>query len=322
MLRELLLDKHYACRWQAYIGRRQTHALHQSGICQVIAEYLRTNHLHPLGDEALPRKLKDRVYRALGGQSLSLGTLRWFIEAFEMSPDDTATLLRLAGSHAPGGTVIGRSLVKPGVLPPRRHRTVSLQEWHRVGPDGLPESHRSLHLIRANERLDRYPYIFDTDAASVRVVHGGRASEPYALDNGLYAVDIMLDQTLDVGETASMEYETTFWYRTPPPQEFRRASSGRIDNLDLRSNSPSGCRRRSGGANGRPWTALRYLRTGGRTLRRACTGIWTRSSALSSAFAGNMPSAEMFVDPDGSVGQHAREQHQGRDCGGQRQRDD
>ena len=61
-----------------------------------------------------------------------------------------------------------------------------------------------------------------------------RASEPYALDNGLYAVDIMLDQTLDVGETASMEYETTFWYRTPPPQEFRRASSGRIDNLDLR----------------------------------------------------------------------------------------
>lgn len=234
MLRELLLDKHYACRWQAYIGRRQTHALHQSGICQVIAEYLRTNHLHPLGDEALPRKLKDRVYRALGGQSLSLGTLRWFIEAFEMSPDDTATLLRLAGSHAPGGTVIGRSLVKPGVLPPRRHRTVSLQEWHRVGPDGLPESHRSLHLIRANERLDRYPYIFDTDAASVRVVHGGRASEPYALDNGLYAVDIMLDQTLDVGETASMEYETTFWYRTPPPQEFRRASSGRIDNLDLR----------------------------------------------------------------------------------------
>jgi phytoene dehydrogenase-like protein len=71
-------------------------------------------------------------------------------------------------------------------------------------------------------------------AASVRVVRGGRASEPYALDNGLYAVDIMLDQTLEVGETGSMEYETTFWYRTPPPQEFRRASSGRIDNLDLR----------------------------------------------------------------------------------------
>lgn len=233
MLRELLLEKRYARRWQAHIARRQAHALHQSGICQVIAEYLWANALQPAGDEDLPRKLKDRVYRALGGQSLSLGTLRWFIEAFEMTPDDTARLLRSAGSREPG-TVIGRSVVRPGVLPPRRHHTVSLHERHRVGPDGLPESHRTMHVIRANERLDRYPYIFDTDAASVRVVQGGRAGEPYALDSGLYAVDIVLTRPLEAGETATMGYETTFWYRTPPPQEFRRASSGRIENLDLR----------------------------------------------------------------------------------------
>ena len=31
-----------------------------------------------------------------------------------------------------------------------------------------------------------------------------------------------------------MECETTFWYRTPPPPEFRRAASGRIENVDLR----------------------------------------------------------------------------------------
>ncbi len=234
MLRDLLLHKQYAHRWQAHIGRRQAHALHQSGICQVIAEYLWANDLQPVTDEELPRKLKDRVYRALRGQSLSLGTLRWFIEAFEMSPEDTAALLRLADSHSAGHTVIGRSVLHPGVLPPRRYRTVSLHEWHRVGPDGLPESHRTLHLIRAKERLDRYPYIFDTDAASVRVVQGGRAGQPYALDNGLYAVDIVLARPLEQGETTSMECETTFWYRTPPAQEFRRASSGLIENVDLR----------------------------------------------------------------------------------------
>ncbi|MFT3860364.1 hypothetical protein [Micropruina sp.] len=233
-LRELLLEPPYATRWQRHIARRQSHALHQSAICQVIAEYLWANDLQPAGDGALPRKLKDRVYRALGGQSLSLGTLRWFIEAFEMTPEHTATLLRLAGPQASGGTVIGGSLVSPGTLPPRRHRTVSLHEWHRVGPDGLPESHRTVHVIRAVERLDRYPYVFDTDAATVRVVHGGRSGKPYALDNGLYAVDIMPTTPLEPGQTASMEYETTFWYRTPPPQEFRRASTGRIENLDLR----------------------------------------------------------------------------------------
>ena len=233
-LRELLLDERYAERWQAHVARRQSHALHQSGICQVIAGYLIDNNLQPPDGEELARKLKDRVYRALGGQSLSLGTLRWFIEAFEMSPADTATLLRLAGTRASDSTVIGGSVVRRGTLPERHHHTVSLHEWHRVGPDGLPESHRTVHVIRANGRLERYPYIFDTDAASVRVVQGGRAGQPYALDNGLYAVDIVLTRPLYPGETASMECETTFWYRTPPPPEFRRASIGRIENLDLR----------------------------------------------------------------------------------------
>lgn len=232
-LRELLLDKQYADRWRPYVGRRQAHALHQSSICHVIADYLVDNQLQP-DDDDLARKLKDRVHRALAGQSLSLGTLRWFIEAFEMTPHDTADLLALAGPKAPNCTVIGGSVVGRGTLPQRHHHTVSLHEWHRVGPDGLPESHRTVHVIRANDRLERYPYIFDTDAASVRVVQGGRAGQPYALDNGLYAVDIVLTRPLSPGETASMEYETTFWYRTPPPPEFRRASSGRIDNIDLR----------------------------------------------------------------------------------------
>lgn len=233
-LRELLLDDNYAPLWQARIGRRQAHVLHQSGVCQVIAEYLWANGLQPVEDEELPRKLKDRVHRALGGRSLSLGTLRWFIEAFEMSAADTAALLRLASSSGAGDAVVGRGIAAPGVLPPRRHRTVSLRERHRVGPDGLPESHRTVHVIRANEPLDRYPYIFDTDAAGVRVVHGGRCGDPYALDDGLFAVDIMLTRPLRAGETASMEYETTFWYRTPPPQEFRRGTAGLIENLDLR----------------------------------------------------------------------------------------
>ncbi len=234
-LRELLLDPRYACLWQARIGRRQAHALHQSGICQVIAEYLWANGLQPSDHEALPRKLKDRVYRALAGSSLSLATLRWFIEAFEMTPDDAATLLRLAGSADAGDTLIGgRAVVRAGVLPPRRHRTVSLRDCHRIGPDGLPESHRTVQVIRAEEELDRYPCVFDTDAACFRVVKGGRCGEPYALGDGLFAIDILLDEPLAPGETTAVEYETTFWYRTPPPPEFRRAAVDRLTDVDLR----------------------------------------------------------------------------------------
>ncbi len=233
-LRTLLLDPQYACRWQAHISRRQAHALHQSGICQVIADYLWANQLHPAEDGALPRKLKDRVYRALAGSSLSLATLRWFIEAFEMSSDHATTLLRLAGTVNAGDAVIGRAVVRPGVLPPRRHRTVSLQDRHRIGPDGLPASHRTVQVIRADDDLDRYPCVFDTDAACFRVVRGGRSGEPYALGDGLYAVDLLLTEPLRAGRTATIEYETTFWYRTPPPPEFRRAASDQLANVDLR----------------------------------------------------------------------------------------
>ncbi|MFT3833126.1 MAG: hypothetical protein QM711_07365 [Micropruina sp.] len=233
-LRELLLDPQYACLWQARVGRRQSHALHQSGICQVLAEYLWTNGLQPVDDEALPRKLKDRVYRALAGSSLSLATLRWFIEAFEMSPDHAAALLRLAGSAEPGGMLIGgRAVVAPGVLPPRRHRTVALQDRHQIGPDGLPASHRTVQVIRAEDELDRYPCVFDTDAAGFRVVRGGTCGEPYALGERLFGIDVMLAEPLRRGETATVEYETTFWYRTPPPPEFRRAAVDLLTNVSL-----------------------------------------------------------------------------------------
>ncbi len=232
-LRTLLLDPQYACRWQARIGRRQAHALHQSGICQVIADYLWANDLHPADDDALPRKLKDRVYRALAGSSLSLATLRWFIEAFDMTSEDAARLLRIAGSVDAGDAVIGRAVVRPGVLPPRLHRTLSLQDCHVIGPDGLPASHRTVQTISAEEPLDRYPCVFDTDAACIRVVRGGHCGEPYALGAGLYAVDVLLDEPLRCGQTTQIEYETTFWYRTPPQAEFRRAAARHLANVDL-----------------------------------------------------------------------------------------
>lgn len=233
-LSALLLQPNYARRWQEHITRRQSHALHQSAVCQVIADYLWSSGLHPITDEKLPRTLKDRVYRALTGQSLSLGTLRWFIEAFEMTGQDTADLLRLAEPHGAHATLVAGRSVAPGTLPPKHHETLRLDEVHKVGPDGLPESHRTVHTIRAVEDLDRYSCVFDTDAASIRVLRGGHSGQPYALDQGLYAVDIILDEPLLAGQTTTVEFHTTFWYRSAPPAELRRATSGRIAELSLR----------------------------------------------------------------------------------------
>jgi hypothetical protein len=115
------------------------------------------------------------------------------------------------------------------------HRTVSLHEWHVVGPDGLPARHRTLHVVRAlRDGLTSYTYRFDSAGASVRVLRGGTARPPRPDIAGLTAVELELPRPLAAGETASLEYETTFHWRAVPPPEVRRAMRQRVERLDMR----------------------------------------------------------------------------------------
>lgn len=115
------------------------------------------------------------------------------------------------------------------------HRTVSLHEWHLVGPDGLPVRHRTVHVLRAlRPGLRAYTYRFDSSEATVRVLRGGRAGTPRTDEQGLTAVDLELPRPLAAGETASLEYETTFSWRAVPPPEVRRAMRQRVERLDMR----------------------------------------------------------------------------------------
>jgi hypothetical protein len=115
------------------------------------------------------------------------------------------------------------------------HRTVSLHEWHVVGPDGLPVRHRTVHVLRAlRPGLSVYTYRFDSRDARVRALKGCRASAPRPDADGLMAVDLDLPRPLAVGETAALEYETLFDWRSVPPPELRRGMRQRVERLDMR----------------------------------------------------------------------------------------
>jgi hypothetical protein len=115
------------------------------------------------------------------------------------------------------------------------HRTVSLHEWHVIGPDGLPLRHRTVHVLRAlRAGLSSYTYRFDSREARVRAVRGCQASPPRPDVDGLMAVDLALPRPLAAGETASLEYETLFdWHSVPPPR-LRRGMRQRVERLDMR----------------------------------------------------------------------------------------
>jgi hypothetical protein len=116
------------------------------------------------------------------------------------------------------------------------HRTLSLHEWHRIGPDGLPLRHRTMHVIRALQPgLRSYTYRFDRSEAEVETVRGARPGEPYADETaGLTAVDLVFPHPLEAGETVSFEYVTVFHWTSVPPPHFRRAARHPVERLDVR----------------------------------------------------------------------------------------
>lgn len=237
-LRELLTDyEPYRRVWEQAAQAHQHHGreITQAMVCDVLAK-----HLWQSGDAErdvdLPRRLKDRVSRALSGSALSNETLSWFIDAFDMNDLHRAELWAMLSGGDPARVVV----VPPEDAMPEaeascpRYQTISLHEFHTVGADGLPLAHRTLHVIRALEDVHSYSYRFDTDAAVVEVLRGGTASPVHrTAEPGIYAVDIVLNRPLMAGETASFEYRTVLNYSTPPPTEFRRACLRPVSNVEM-----------------------------------------------------------------------------------------
>jgi hypothetical protein len=169
----------------------------------------------------------DTVRKALTGAELSPATLDRFIEAFGLTGRH-ANRLRdvLRGSGAT--RVITGDALRPAELYQRGaapgYETLALHEMHTLGPDGRPAEHQTIQVIRSTvDRLDSYPYRFDTNELTVEVTRGGRVGQRiYRVSDALYAVDIQLTHALAKGESALMQYHTTFFYRSQPPPEFRR----------------------------------------------------------------------------------------------------
>lgn len=78
----------YSRKWRAAGKRFRSDQVPPAAVAQVIAQYLWDIGEQPDTDTDLPRKLRDRIRRALLGEKLSGETLDWFLGAFEMSDED------------------------------------------------------------------------------------------------------------------------------------------------------------------------------------------------------------------------------------------
>lgn len=232
-LRHLLAEPgRYQAQWMRKAHRTRPGEINDSAVARVVAEYLVASGQLNI-DATGHRPLKDKVFRALRGQTITSHTLSLFINAFQMDEQDAQRLWSLFTGTSEASVISG-TLRPPSAFPRPNFQTLMLIDFHDIGADKRPLQHRTIQVIRAAEDgLDRYPYRYDTTAASVEVIAGGTASSMRKVDNDLFVTDILLPRPLSQGDTATLEYRTTFRYGTAPRPEFRRVATKRIENLSI-----------------------------------------------------------------------------------------
>jgi hypothetical protein len=236
VLRDLLANDARYCRlWQTKAKRMRQTDLSQAAVAEVVADYLWESGERADTEINLARDLKDRVRRALNGVTLTGETLRWFIDAFAFTNEDSKRLWATFTGNSYGVSGIGHTLVRPREMVRLQwHRTLSLFERYRVAIDGSLMDRRTMHTIGAREDgISAYLFVHEPFAKRVRVVHGGKLGRQYQYGDGLRGSDILLDRPLRRGETTSLEYVTEYSGGHARVTEVRRPARQRSENIDL-----------------------------------------------------------------------------------------
>ena len=202
-LRELLLRPgRYRRRWEQYAERSRLGQVNQLAVAEVLAHYL-WEHPRAQGDvDVLPRQLKDTASRALSGKLLSKATLTLFTDAFGFDAFERERLLKLREGSAHVRVLSGPRAIpedQASALGPPQVKTLALHDHHYLGPDGLPQRHRVIHVIEAVvDGVDRLPYRADTSALTIEVGQGfsGLAGDVYQPTAELFVVDMLLAKPL------------------------------------------------------------------------------------------------------------------------------
>jgi hypothetical protein len=245
-LRQLLLKPgRYQDAWRERVARPRDGVINQQAVAEVIAIHLAGGGRS--GTETEPYRLRETVSEALSGRRLNRQTLQLFIDAFGLSEDEAGRAWRLWQ----GATTI-RVLAGASAYPeqteqdlwqalgrPKCHQTLTLHDHVRVDADGRIDRANVIQVIEATaDGLDRIPFLADTNVLTIEVGHGCKdlAEEIRQVADGVFATEIILARTLELGETTSLSYDITFRFpgKLDEPDFFRRASLRQTMHYDMR----------------------------------------------------------------------------------------
>lgn len=248
-LRQLLLKPgRYRQGWQAQVARPRDDVINQMAVAEVIVRQLRSMPGRPGDTQMMPYQMRETVAGALAGQQLSMQTLQLFIDAFGFSEDEAGRLRRLWSGSVTISVMSGTHAVPSraeqdvdAAIGPRRHHTLSLHDHIWVTGDARIDRARTMQVIEANAQgVDRVPFLCDNNVLTLEVGQGCKElnGEIRQIGAEVFATEILLARTLDLGETLTLEYWLSYRYpgdpNDPAEREYRRAVMRQVDNLDMR----------------------------------------------------------------------------------------
>jgi hypothetical protein len=248
-LRQLLLKPgRYREAWQRYVTRPRDDVINQLAVAELIVDHLRSAQGRPGGAQVMAYQLRDTVAGALSGRQFSQQTLGLVIEAFELSEHEAGRLRRLWSGAATISVVSGTHAVPvtaeqevDAAVGKRRHHTLSLHDHIWVLQDCRIDRARTMQVIEATAQgVDRIPFMCDNNVLTLEVGQGCKELNGPIRQIGadVFATEILLARTLDLGETLSLEYWLSYRYpgdpADPAEREYRRAVMRTVDNLDMR----------------------------------------------------------------------------------------
>src|SRR5215475_13846945 len=247
-LQQLLLKPGgYRQAWEQYAARERPGTINQLAVAEVLASHLRSAPRTAADADLSSQQLKDTVSRALTGRLLSKSALALFIDAFGMSEHESGRLWRLWNGSATISVMSGTHAVSAraeqdvdAALGPRRYQTLSMHDHVWVGEDGRIDRARTMQVFEANAQgVDRIPFICDTSVLTLEVGQGCKEliGDVRRVGANVFATQILLARTLDLGETLTFEYWLSYRYPgacEPAEREYRRGGFRQVDNLDMR----------------------------------------------------------------------------------------
>jgi hypothetical protein len=248
-LRQLLLKPGpYRDAWQCRVARPRDGVINQLAVAEIIAAHQDEARSRPGQSLMLPYQVRDVVSGGLFGGHLTAETLQVFIAAFGFTEEESRRLHRLLAGSNRISVLSGTSALPMGcvyevdaAIGQRNHHTVALHDHVWVSADGRIDRARTMQVIEAGAQgVDRISFVHDTNVLTLEIGQGLKelVGGVRRIDRDVFAAEILLARTLDLGETLTLEYWLSYRYpgdpADPGEREYRRGGLRQVDNLDMR----------------------------------------------------------------------------------------